>query len=262
MGSIICDWWDLKTTASNYGWRLNARLLAAASQGPICSKQTETKQLLQQWIPLIKNQKCWPEVEKEEWRTEAPASKQFSIFLWNPADWRANEFLFSSDAFFATKSGRSSRAAAERCLQSAALVSAAHVSSRRGGKFHSPERKSRIMWLLLWCSHIPADAQQLTGTKTHTHTHTHKRKTVLRLVSWLHPVKNNDKCVKNCDEGRLRMSGWEARTWSETWPDVLMWSDSTQVGRSRLSLHLRCTSTQNKTRLPATSEKSRGTLII
>lgn len=180
MGSIISDWRDLKTAASNYGWRVNARPTAAASQEPIRMKQTGKKNAI---IPLIKHNKCWPEVEKEEWRTDAPTSKINVKYFCEIHHSDAQMSFYSAVTHFCNQIGR----------QQPKFASGEQRSSPRWGKLQSRSGKSRIMSLVLWRSHIPADARQLKGTNTQN---AHTRTTVLHLLSWLHPVTNNDKYVK------------------------------------------------------------------
>lgn len=110
---------------------------------------------------------------------------------------------------FATKSGRSRQTlppvsslshhrARSQPVALSKITEPIRQTSRSG--------KSRIMSLLLWCSHIPADARQLTGTNTRTSAHPHTHTTVLHLVSWLHAVKNNDKYVKTVTKALRRLA--------------------------------------------------------
>lgn len=122
---------------------------------------------------------------------------------------------------FATKSGRSSQTLPPVSSLSHHRARSQPVALR---KITEPIRQTRplgqkqdnvIVVMMLthpsWCS--AAHGHQNTRTRAHTHT------TVLHLVSWLHPVKNNDKYVKTVTKARRRL---ESLTWSETWPDVLM----------------------------------------
>lgn len=149
----------------------------------------------------------WPEVEKEEWRTEAPASKTHVNISVKSTKW----LLIQPWRIFAKKSERSSptlppvSSVSHRCER-------LQPAPRKNPQLRTQKQDNVIVVMILthpsWCS----------AAHRHRRTHAHTPKTVLRLVSWLHPVKNNDKYVKNCEEGtRL-----EARTWSETWPEVLM----------------------------------------